>query len=410
MPLHRTRSKDSGFAQPDNSTGTLSVFIAQFSRAAPRAPSESWRDSQGTSAIPISMLLTTSAAIGPSADPQTYPCETDVTSVACQASDESSYCAAMEETSGDPDYIIPSKRWVDGADPNRRKRRRVAASEDEDLPRQLHPPGDRPPVPAGLDSPVQPHTWARPVGTTHPACGKVVLVISCTEYLYVPLNEEDEQAFVQFFQCEVNPSGYSIGPPEELTFFTGRQLVPVVPTEDVLCVYRRINNEQTLCIPATWHSPALSPGDRVAVMGGEFAGAAGCIVTFHQRDADIWAELVRAEWDVVSPSEHFTVKLQDLARHAFDLPSVPFNVQDRIRVVLGVMYWGAVGHVVQIANDMLTIGVPRDYVLVGPTTDSPFYSRMKIFKVPIYNVVREFWIGDWVRAVSSLAELYDFMM
>lgn len=46
---------------------------------------------------------------------------------------------------------------------------------------------------------------------------------------------------------------------------------------------------------------------------------------------------------------------------------------------------------------MLTIGVPEDTMLVGPTEPSAVYVGVKTFKAPIYNVTREFYLGDPVE-------------
>lgn len=46
---------------------------------------------------------------------------------------------------------------------------------------------------------------------------------------------------------------------------------------------------------------------------------------------------------------------------------------------------------------MLTIGVPNDAILVGPTEPSAVYAGVKTFKAPIYNVTREFYLGDQVE-------------
>ncbi|KAF8132710.1 hypothetical protein K438DRAFT_1998437 [Mycena galopus ATCC 62051] len=66
-------------------------------------------------------------------------------------------------------------------------------------------------------------------------------------------------------------------------------------------------------------------------------------------------------------------------RHALDYLYL-FQVNDRVRVTLGVLYWDTTGYVLEVNNDILTIGVPEG-----------------TFKAPIYNVTCEFYLGDLVE-------------
>ncbi|KAF8132662.1 hypothetical protein K438DRAFT_1884791, partial [Mycena galopus ATCC 62051] len=109
----------------------------------------------------------------------------------------------------------------------------------------------------------------------------------------------------------------------------------------------------------------------------------------------MYAEVQRVSWDQYSP-ERFQVELKDVARHALDFLYV-FQVNDRVRVTLGILYWDTTGYVLEVNDDMLTIGVPDDAILVGSTEPSAVYAGVKTFKAPIYNVTREFYLGDQVE-------------
>ncbi|KAF8139524.1 hypothetical protein K438DRAFT_1946717 [Mycena galopus ATCC 62051] len=221
-----------------------------------------------------------------------------------------------------PAPTIPDKRRVDGAEPIRQKRQYISAEADPLGPSDAI--CDSPPHLVGFDDPVQCHTWVRPVWSNDPPCGKTVLVLSPTEYLYVPINEQDEQEFVQFIGCDINPSGYCICTPQDIEFFTLRHLDPVVPTEDILSAYQPVRTLETICIPVTWQTYALTPGARAVVVSGAFTGSAGCIVAFHKQAGEIHAELVQEPCDDVTPCLRFVVKLSDIVRHALDIPGIPF--------------------------------------------------------------------------------------
>ncbi|KAF8135242.1 hypothetical protein K438DRAFT_1787002 [Mycena galopus ATCC 62051] len=258
--------------------------------------------------------------------------------------------------------------------------------------------------------PVLPHTWARPLEGEHHTGGKLVLVISSRRYLYVPANEHDDEEFTRYHQCASSPSGYDlIRGPDELPYCRG-ELPAVQPTQTELSPYRRVSLPQLICVPATWNTPAVVAGDRVAVVDGEFAGAGGYIVDLCKEGADLCVQLVRAQWDPISPPGVFTAKMQDVQRHALDHPFEGFMVQDRVLVLLGTLYWDTTGYIVAVNGDELTIGVPHDRIVVDPTRPSPEYPHMKIFEVPIYNVCRQFLNGDWVQVARADLRGKDFVI
>ncbi|KAF8207306.1 hypothetical protein K438DRAFT_1755964 [Mycena galopus ATCC 62051] len=258
--------------------------------------------------------------------------------------------------------------------------------------------------------PVLPHTWARPLEGEHHTGGKLVLVISSRRYLYVPANERDNEEFTRYHQCASSPSGYDlIRGPDELPYCRG-ELPAVQPTQTELSPYRRVSLPQLICVPATWNTPAVVAGDRVAVVDGEFAGAGGYIVDLCKEGADLCVQLVRAQWDPISPPGVFTAKMQDVQCHALDHPFEGFMVQDHVLVLLRTLYWDTTGYIVVVNGDELTIGVPHDRIVVGPTRPSPEYPHMKIFEVLIYNVCRQFLNGDWVQVARADLRGKDFVI
>ncbi|KAF8197278.1 hypothetical protein K438DRAFT_1760066 [Mycena galopus ATCC 62051] len=258
--------------------------------------------------------------------------------------------------------------------------------------------------------PVLPHTWARPLEGDHHTGGKLVLIISSRRYLYVPANERDDEEFTRYHKCASSPSGYDLirGPDEPP--YCREELPAVQPTQTELSPYRRVSLPHLICLPATWNTPALVAGDRVAVVDGEFAGAGGYVVDLCKEGADLCVQLVRAQWDPISPPGVFTAKMQHVQRHALDHPFEGFMVKDRVLVLLGILYRDTTGYVVGVNGDELTIGVPHDWIVEGPTRPSPEYPHMKIFEVPIYNVCQQFLNGDWVRVARADLQGKDFVI
>ncbi|KAF8177194.1 hypothetical protein K438DRAFT_1770286 [Mycena galopus ATCC 62051] len=157
-----------------------------------------------------------------------------------------------------------------------------------------------------LALPVVPHTWARPI-SGRSATGKLVLVIS-------PGNTYDAE-FIFALGCDTNEEGYNICRGEEDAPYTRREVPRVegIPEGVEFAAYCRTLNTFLLCVPATWNTPALTAGDRIAVLNGDLIGATGFIWSMEQRGTEMWAQVQRCAWDQYSP-EVFRVKLEDVAR------------------------------------------------------------------------------------------------
>ncbi|KAJ7815435.1 hypothetical protein B0H14DRAFT_2603448 [Mycena olivaceomarginata] len=72
----------------------------------------------------------------------------------------------------------------------------------------------------------------------------------------------------------------------------------------------------------------------------------------------------------VKPPKPFEVGLAQLKRHALDL-YYHFRIHDRVRVVSGALYVGAIGRVEEVEGDFLTVAIPKDWEVAGATWPSP---------------------------------------
>ncbi|KAJ7707038.1 hypothetical protein B0H14DRAFT_2646945 [Mycena olivaceomarginata] len=66
----------------------------------------------------------------------------------------------------------------------------------------------------------------------------------------------------------------------------------------------------------------------------------------------------------VKPPKPFEVGLAQLKRHALDL-YYHFRIHDRVRVVSGALYVGAIGRVEEVEGDFLTVAIPKDWEVWG---------------------------------------------
>jgi ribosomal protein L24 len=140
-------------------------------------------------------------------------------------------------------------------------------------------------------------------------------------------------------------------------------------------------------------SPALAEGDRVVALAGRHSGTNGYIV--HLREIwdkalgarVLWAKVVPpgadGAYEVKTKAEATYIRVRQLRRSILDLPYT-FQRNDRVRV-LGEMYQGVCGRVVEINGALLTIAIPRD--VTGQET----------IAVPMRFVTRDWHLGDSVR-------------
>lgn len=227
----------------------------------------------------------------------------------------------------------------------------------------------------------------------------------------------------------------------------------VIPTFDELELYANARHPRLLALECTTPSPALAEGDRVLVVAGEHKGFSGFIGVLGERRRVKYAKLVlawiySAEYDSLrleeekleqqrweemrvrlkedyarrkmtkskkeiekemqtemenerqkrkeKKTESIYVELVHLKRHGLDL-FYRFRVHDRVCVVSGALYVGVIGHVAHIQGDILTIILPSDCVIVGPTTPSDSSNGRKTFQIHIGHVTRVWYPGDSVQ-------------
>ncbi|KAJ7789111.1 hypothetical protein B0H14DRAFT_3503399 [Mycena olivaceomarginata] len=144
-------------------------------------------------------------------------------------------------------------------------------------------------------------------------------------------------------------------------------------------------------------SPPLDAGDRVVVMTGDRKGSTGRIMGV----ADI---RIAGKWVAMAQEPRpFEVGLAQLKRHALDL-YYDFRIHDRVRVVSGALYVGAIGRVEKVEGHFLTLAVPKDCEVVGATWSSPTSDSTKLFIISIVHVTRQWAIGDSVRVTRGQYE------
>ncbi|KAJ7791176.1 hypothetical protein B0H14DRAFT_3500819 [Mycena olivaceomarginata] len=164
-------------------------------------------------------------------------------------------------------------------------------------------------------------------------------------------------------------------------------------------------------------SPALDAGDRVVVTTGDRKDSTGIITCV----ADIriagkrvaMAQVLppapkpypkgKGPIAPVKPPKPFEVGLAQLKRHALDL-YYHFRIHDRVRVVSGALYVGAIGRVEEVEGDFLTVAIPKDWEVAGATWPSPTSDVTKLFIISIVHVTRQWAIGDSVRVTRGQYE------
>ncbi|KAJ7312628.1 hypothetical protein DFH08DRAFT_822066 [Mycena albidolilacea] len=180
----------------------------------------------------------------------------------------------------------------------------------------------------------------------------------------------------------------------------------VAPTPDQLVPFAASQHDTLLALRFEGPCPALAEGDRVVVVAGEHKGMNGFIAVLRE----MWNEEKRQRIEyakVVLPGHDgaYQIKKVDKGAHV-ELAHLKraglnfgykFLVNDRVRVVSGILYKGATGRVMDVANDRLTISIPNDFDVVGPTTASAVSPHIKLFTIEIGHVSRVWYLGDSVR-------------
>ncbi|KAF8194482.1 hypothetical protein K438DRAFT_1969095 [Mycena galopus ATCC 62051] len=186
------------------------------------------------------------------------------------------------------------------------------------------------------------------------------------------------------------------------------------PTPEQLLLFVGSRHPDLLTLPFHGLSPALAKGDRVVVVAGEHKGLNGFIFALAERwdkkeEQNVqYAKLVppgpggvyqtRKHLHTGNDSGHDNsggacVELAHLKRSTLDI-CYTFRINDRVRVVSGILYKGVIGWVTAVANDSLTISIPQDCDVVGPTTA---HFNDQSFTISIEHITREWHLGDSVR-------------
>ncbi|KAJ7627710.1 hypothetical protein DFH06DRAFT_1338877 [Mycena polygramma] len=228
---------------------------------------------------------------------------------------------------------------------------------------------------------VKPGTWVRPKSGSR--AQRVAFVLStCTLYT-IPDNKFKTIKFTSPIQCRTYPR----------VLPTGDQRSPFADS--------RLSALQKIVFDAP--SPALAEGDRVVVVRGEQDGNVGYISAMR----DILVKGRRMEYAKFVPHYDGTarvkkddagvyVRVGGLKRHGLDV-CYDLRIHDRVKVVHGLLYWGATGCVENIEQDIVTVAVPTDYPVVGATFPSKWTDGRQSFTVNIGYLRRDIQLGDIVQ-------------
>ncbi|KAJ6450239.1 hypothetical protein C8R47DRAFT_1230353 [Mycena vitilis] len=228
---------------------------------------------------------------------------------------------------------------------------------------------------------VKPGTWVRPKSGLR--AQRVSFVLS-TETLYtIPDKKFRKLKFSSPIQCRTYPRVLPTG--DERSPFADSRLLAL----------------QNIIFDAP--SPALAEGDRVVVVGGVHDGNTGYISTMR----DMLVQRRRMEYAKVVPHYDGTARVKkedvgvylrvgELKRHGLDV-CYDLRIHDRVKVVHGLLYWGATGRVENIEQDIVTVAVPTDYPVVGATFPSKWTDGRQSFTINIGYLRREIHLGDIVR-------------
>ena len=306
---------------------------------------------------------------------------------------------------------------------------------------------------------VVPGTWVRP--RKKPAKEELVFVISSTALLYMPSNPSIAERFREENNFKFPRRwGYALLRKNNKLWTTREVEIIPNPSRSELAAYMTCTSKHLLGLPRNTPTCDFTEiGTRVAVIDGNHQGCSGVImdltrvqplpdddgslVRLGQKPAKPgqYACLARMEGDTFSPLR-FDVYLANLRRHFLEVyPDI--LVGDRVRVVGGFLYLDTVGHVTEVIevdrtlvdgeeipddpfgveydntpttttrDIMITIAVPDELEVIGPTEPSSHWAGVKTFNVAIGLVRREFHLGDMVerskdRRVGTIVGIEPF--
>ncbi|KAJ6522755.1 hypothetical protein B0H19DRAFT_1086013 [Mycena capillaripes] len=232
--------------------------------------------------------------------------------------------------------------------------------------------------------PVEPGTWVR-LRRGNPR-GKVAFVLTATKLYVVVGNKKFKEKSRPLMKRKDYPS--------------------IAPTPDQLVPFAASLHRALLALTFEGPSPALAEGDCVVIVAGKYKGMKGFIAVLRemwngQKHHRIeYAKVVPpgygGAYQIKKEDEGAYVELAHLKRAGLNF-FYKFLVNDRVQVVSGILYKGATGHVVDVADDRLTISIPNDSDVVGPTTASVVLPNTKLFTIGVGHVSRAWYLGDSVR-------------
>ncbi|KAJ7082513.1 hypothetical protein C8R44DRAFT_753774 [Mycena epipterygia] len=199
----------------------------------------------------------------------------------------------------------------------------------------------QPSAPAPSDEPatVQRGEWIRL--KQKPYEGKVAWVVSSQRFIVANLNGGWRGGSVQSPNVRLSPPRIYIpsSPPQP-------RRTPAIQT-DYGVVFETSDIH--------WHCTSAVEGVRVVVVAGEHKGNVGYIVMIRE----IADEKYRVRWAKIQEEYNGTDTIAHLRRHALD-PPTPFRVLDRVQVVAGIEHRGAIGRIIQIEDQWLSIQFPQE--------------------------------------------------
>ncbi|KAJ7076929.1 hypothetical protein C8R44DRAFT_755362 [Mycena epipterygia] len=239
----------------------------------------------------------------------------------------------------------------------------------------------QPSAPAPSDEPatVQRGEWIRL--KQKPYEGKVAWVVSSQRFIVANLNGvgEADPCSRLTYDSPLRASAYP----------------RVLPNPDELLPFKQTTESYLKQATFIGTAPALVEGVRVVVVAGEHKGNVGYIVMIRE----IADEKYRVRWakiqeeyngtDTVRGDSHgIFVQIAHLRRHALD-PPTPFRVLDRVQVVAGIEHRGAIGRIIQIEDQWLSIQFPQES------------GEQNIIEVEHRCVARHFMEGDFVCVTGA---------
>jgi ribosomal protein L24 len=251
-----------------------------------------------------------------------------------------------------------------------------------------------PPVVA--EDTVVPNAWVIPKRGLHK--GLLALVLTKRKFLAAPVSTSTAvgqglMGHQEYNKCiEVSVA----------TDMVSKNFTPVHPTPDQVAAFLADDHPALVKLRFRGLCPALAEGDRVVVVHGPHQGETGFIVVL--REVPVSGQRVKYAKilkdyngvDILKKEDvGLYVQVAHLERHGLDIPCA-IVVQDRVRVVSGVLYRGTTGRVIDNSQGFLTVAASSDSEVIGATSTSEISDR-QVFQISIRYVNRDFRCGDLVR-------------